>query len=123
MDKLVYEALDRSLRDIMQNDLPLGGKVVVFGGDFRQVLPVVQRGTRAQIVGAALNRSVLWRSMRKMQLTINMRVLQLAGELWFFAFYLVAASPDWIFAVPLQYLIPISCCVAGPLTLCIHTHR
>jgi hypothetical protein len=41
------EMLDRSLRDIMGCPLPFGGKVVVFGGDFRQVLPVVTRGTRA----------------------------------------------------------------------------
>ena len=41
------ETLDRSLQDIMECGLPFGGKVMVFGGDFRQVLPVVTRGTRA----------------------------------------------------------------------------
>jgi hypothetical protein len=35
------ETLDRSLQDIMGCELPFGGKVMVFGGDFRQVLPVV----------------------------------------------------------------------------------
>jgi hypothetical protein len=29
------ETLDRSLQDIMGCELPLGGKVIVFGGDFR----------------------------------------------------------------------------------------
>ncbi|KAI8559074.1 hypothetical protein RHMOL_Rhmol04G0146700 [Rhododendron molle] len=38
------EALDRSLKDIMSNNSLFGGKVIVFGGDFRQVLPVVPRG-------------------------------------------------------------------------------
>jgi ATP-dependent DNA helicase PIF1 len=34
------EALDNSLRDIMgRSHLPFGGKTVVLGGDFRQVLP------------------------------------------------------------------------------------
>ncbi|XP_071684979.1 uncharacterized protein [Lolium perenne] len=33
------ETLDRSLQDIMGCDLPFGGKVVVFGGDFRQPDP------------------------------------------------------------------------------------
>uniref|UniRef100_A0A453BG92 ATP-dependent DNA helicase n=1 Tax=Aegilops tauschii subsp. strangulata TaxID=200361 RepID=A0A453BG92_AEGTS len=42
------ETLDRSLQDIMECSLPFGVKVVVFGGHFRQVLPVVTRGTRAQ---------------------------------------------------------------------------
>ena len=33
------EALDNSMRDIMgRPGLPFGGKTVVFGGDFRQVL-------------------------------------------------------------------------------------
>jgi len=41
------EALDRSLRDIMSCDMAFGGNVMLFGGDFRQVLPVVPRGTRA----------------------------------------------------------------------------
>jgi ATP-dependent DNA helicase PIF1 len=36
------ETLDRSLQDIMRCELPFGGKVMVFHGDFKQVLPVVQ---------------------------------------------------------------------------------
>jgi len=49
------EALDNSLWGIMgQSNLPFGGKTVVLGGDFRQVLPVVRKGSRAQIVGASL---------------------------------------------------------------------
>jgi hypothetical protein len=35
------KTLDRSLMDIMGCEVPFGGKVMVFGGDFRQVLPVV----------------------------------------------------------------------------------
>lgn len=41
------ETLDRSLQDIIESSEPFGGKVMVFGGDFRDVLPVVPRGTRA----------------------------------------------------------------------------
>jgi ATP-dependent DNA helicase PIF1 len=48
------ETLDRSMQDIMGCELPFGGKVMVFGGDFRQVLPIVPRGTRAQIMDATL---------------------------------------------------------------------
>jgi DNA replication protein DnaC len=35
------ETLDRSLQDIMGCELPFGRKMIVFGGDFRQALPVV----------------------------------------------------------------------------------
>ena len=47
--------MDRSLRDIMGCDEPFGGKVVVFGGDFRQILPVVTDGGRVETVLASLN--------------------------------------------------------------------
>jgi hypothetical protein len=41
-------------------ELPFGRKVMVFGGDFRQVLPVVPRGTKAQITYATLFKSYIW---------------------------------------------------------------
>ena len=70
---LCVETLDRSLQDIMECGLPFGGKVMVFGGDFRQVLPVVTRGTRAQVTDATLQRSYLWEKIRKIRLSCNMR--------------------------------------------------
>ena len=35
------ECVKMLLRDLLQNDMPVGGKVLVWGGDFRQVLPVM----------------------------------------------------------------------------------
>ncbi|XP_062232805.1 uncharacterized protein LOC133930126 [Phragmites australis] len=53
------EALDNNMRDIMSRpELSFGGKTVVFGGDFRQVLPVVRKGSRAQIIDALLHRNI-----------------------------------------------------------------
>ncbi|WVZ75282.1 hypothetical protein U9M48_023354 [Paspalum notatum var. saurae] len=60
--------------------LPFGGKNVVFGGDFRQVLPVVPKGTRAQIVAASLRKSYLWESMIHLKLVRNMRA---QSDPWF----------------------------------------
>jgi hypothetical protein len=69
------EAIDQTLHDIMRRpDSPFGGKVVVFGGDFRQCAPVVSRGSRAATVFAALSRSVLWRQVRILILTKNVRL-------------------------------------------------
>ena len=45
MHKHSFECVDRLLRDITGNDTVFGGKVVLFGGDFRQILPVVVAGT------------------------------------------------------------------------------
>ncbi|XP_016498555.1 ATP-dependent DNA helicase PIF1-like [Nicotiana tabacum] len=67
------ETVDRSFRDIMDNDEPFGGKVMVFGGDFRQVLPVVPKSTRAETINASLVKSYLWHKMEKIKLTKNMR--------------------------------------------------
>ncbi|KAH8957187.1 hypothetical protein BDL97_07G078900, partial [Sphagnum fallax] len=75
-----FEAMDRSLRNLMRpmnpeaEQLPFGGKVVVFGGDFRQILPVIPKGGREDIVGACLSRSLLWRYARVYRLNINMRL-------------------------------------------------
>jgi len=74
------ETLDRSLQDIMESTLPFGGKVMVFGGDFRQVLPVVTRGTRGQITDVTLQRSYLWENIRKIRLSRNMRA---QSDPWF----------------------------------------
>ncbi|KAH9547929.1 hypothetical protein CY35_11G060800 [Sphagnum magellanicum] len=69
------EAIDRTLRNIMRRPYsPFGGKVVVFGGDFRQCALVVSRGSREVTVSAALSRLVLWHQVRILTLTKNMRL-------------------------------------------------
>uniref|UniRef100_A0A1J3HC41 ATP-dependent DNA helicase n=1 Tax=Noccaea caerulescens TaxID=107243 RepID=A0A1J3HC41_NOCCA len=40
--------------------LPFGGKTVLLGGDFRQTLPVIPQGTRADTVLASIRQSYLW---------------------------------------------------------------
>ena len=58
-NKHVAECVDRSLRDICSSGIPFGGKVVVFGGDVRQIPPVIKHGSRAEVVSSCLNRSYL----------------------------------------------------------------
>ncbi|KAH9605570.1 hypothetical protein KSS87_016782 [Heliosperma pusillum] len=75
-----FEALNRSPKYVMRvvdernEDEPFGGKVVVFGGDFRQILPVVPKGSRAYIVHASLCSSYLCSSCKVLKLTKNMRL-------------------------------------------------
>ncbi|XP_020271580.1 ATP-dependent DNA helicase PIF1-like [Asparagus officinalis] len=57
----------------MDQDAPFGGKVIVFGGDFRQVLPVVTCATRSQTIRESLVSSYLWRKIEKLKLSKNMR--------------------------------------------------
>lgn len=74
--KHVVEAVDRTLRDITgHTDIRFGGIPVAFGGDFRQILPVVPHGGMEDIVNACLKSSHLWNPKPKMlHLTKNMRV-------------------------------------------------
>lgn len=69
------EAVDRTCRDILDApDRPFGGITVVFGGDFQQILPVVPRGLREDVVSATLLRSNLWNHIIVLRLIQNMRV-------------------------------------------------
>lgn len=52
-----------------------GGKVVVFGGDFRQILPVVPRGSRSDIFHSTINASYISNFVKVLNLTKNMRLL------------------------------------------------
>nr|XP_017237579.1 PREDICTED: uncharacterized protein LOC108210701 [Daucus carota subsp. sativus] len=78
--KYAFEALDRALRDIRGNiseDNRLksfGGITVVLAGDFRQILPVVEKGNRHDIVSACVNRSYLWDQVTFYTLKQNMRL-------------------------------------------------
>lgn len=69
-----FEALHRTLCDIMGNNEPFGGKVCLLGGDFRQILPVVKNGNRASLVQACIKRSFLWRHFQTFNLFMNMRL-------------------------------------------------
>lgn len=76
-----FEALDRTLRDILSETCPLnsiipfGGKPVVLGGDFRQILPVVPKGSRSAIINASVTNSDLWKHVTILTMNINMRLL------------------------------------------------
>ena len=58
MHRNTFDAVDKSFRDIMKQisptleKVPFESKIMVFGGDFRQVAPVIRRASRA-VIGAA----------------------------------------------------------------------
>ncbi|XP_058741690.1 uncharacterized protein LOC131614079 [Vicia villosa] len=76
--KNCFEALDKTLKDLMnQNGLSgriFEGKVVVFGGDFWQILPVVPRASHSDIVHASIFSSYVWDHCKVLTLTRNMRL-------------------------------------------------
>lgn len=80
--RYAFEALDRSLREIMKSidetlfHKPFGGITVLLGGDFRQILPVIPRATRGDIVSACITTSRLWDVCKTFQLNVNMRLIK-----------------------------------------------
>ncbi|OWY92130.1 Helitron helicase [Phytophthora megakarya] len=55
-----FEAVDRVVRDIRKNESkPSSGKVIVFSGDHRQILPVLKDATRAETIAVCFKSSDL----------------------------------------------------------------
>ncbi|KAG5032347.1 hypothetical protein JHK82_015931 [Glycine max] len=69
----IHQALDKTLNDIMRmynsDNAPFGGKVVVFGGNLRKILPIIPRGSRSDIMHATKNASYLWDYCTVLKLT------------------------------------------------------
>ncbi|KAK9666569.1 hypothetical protein RND81_14G194600 [Saponaria officinalis] len=70
------ESLETLLRDLCNPHLPFGGKVVVFGEDFRQILPVVPHKSQKEVVDASLVSSHLWPGLIRFRLVENIRARQ-----------------------------------------------
>ncbi|XP_076065050.1 uncharacterized protein LOC143039083 [Oratosquilla oratoria] len=73
-NKNMLTAVDITLRDIMDNDEFMGGKVFVCAGDFRQILPVIRNGGKEQELAHCIKSSYMWEGLAKMQLTENVRL-------------------------------------------------
>ncbi|TKR58437.1 hypothetical protein L596_029881 [Steinernema carpocapsae] len=74
VSRKVLEAMDRKLREIMRNDVPFGGKIILLGGDFRQVLPVKRFASKGELIDFCLKSCDLWPLFKTHSLLQNMRV-------------------------------------------------
>ena len=57
----VFRYVDRLLKDICMNDAVCGGKIVIFGGDWKQLPPVVEHGTREDQINESIKMDPLFR--------------------------------------------------------------
>ncbi|XP_052189987.1 uncharacterized protein LOC127799809 [Diospyros lotus] len=96
------EAVDRTLRDICDSEKPFGGITIVLSGDFRQILPVIPKRVREQIVNASLRHSVLWKHIHILTLDLNMRLNHESRENANFANFLmeIGTNPQEIVNLP-----------------------
>ena len=72
--KRALEALDGTLKDLRNDSSCFGGAMILLSGDFRQTLPVIPRSTAPDKINACLKASNLWRYVKKLQRSVNMRV-------------------------------------------------
>ncbi|XP_050875277.1 uncharacterized protein LOC127078905 [Lathyrus oleraceus] len=75
INRYCVKALDRSLQDIMNIDAPFGGKIMIMGEDFRQVLPVIEKGSIREMISACIVKSQLWATTKILHLRQNMRLI------------------------------------------------
>ncbi|KAL6576235.1 hypothetical protein OROHE_000016 [Orobanche hederae] len=95
-----FEALNRSVVNVMRmpdgscSSSVFGGLVVVLGGDFRQILPVVPKGSLHDIVHASIRSSQLWDSCE-----IGAVVESEDGAVWRIQGINLGEFAEWIFNV------------------------
>ena len=102
-DRWMLEAIDRTLRDIRKDgkDKLFGGLPVLLSGDWRQCLPVISRGSRADVVYKTLKASEqIWKSPKIHYLKENMRVKNAALDDKEYAEYLMKVGEGDIETFP-----------------------
>jgi len=72
----ILNCLNRSLKRLRNSNKPFGGLLMIFGGDFRQILPVIKHAKRAKIVSQTIvNHTSIWQYIKRFSLKTNMRLL------------------------------------------------
>jgi hypothetical protein len=75
-----FDAVSRLLQDLMESIEPFGGILTVLGGDLRQTLPVIPKGSRDDILDALFFNSDVCRNVKVLKLTENMRAANASTE-------------------------------------------
>ena len=68
-----FEAVDVMIRKVRNCDRPMGGVLFVGAGDFRQIPPVVQYGSKEDILNASVRFSSHWKTFCVLRLTVPVR--------------------------------------------------
>ena len=66
--KKALEIVNNTLQDLCSNKIPFGGKLIILGENFRQILPIVKNSTKHIIVEDTIKFSKLWSLFEAMKL-------------------------------------------------------
>ena len=72
--RYIYECLDHSLHNIKGSKKLFVELTILISGDWKHILPVVTRGSWAQIIDAILKRSYIWEHIQTLELHLNHHV-------------------------------------------------
>jgi hypothetical protein len=111
-------AIDKCLQDITGINNVFGGKVVLLGGDFRQVLPILPRGTPQATIEICIKYSPLWQHFRKHRLSQNIRVAHDHREFATWLLHLGNGTSNQLLEQPISedaIELPHTSCVNGSL--------
>lgn len=71
--RFALDAIEKKLKELMQNNLLFGGKSIIMAGDFRQTLPVKKFAVQSEIIDLTIKRSNLWKYFKTKKLSVNNR--------------------------------------------------
>lgn len=72
--KKALELVDKLIRDICYDENSFfANKLIIFGGDYMQTLPVVKYGTKITVINEIIKCSPVWSNFKVFNLTKNMR--------------------------------------------------
>lgn len=74
--------VDELLQDLCNDKRPFGGKFVIFGRNFRQVLLVLKYASPSKIVNSTLKSTLIWPKCTKLKLTKNIRSSDVEHANW-----------------------------------------
>jgi hypothetical protein len=69
LSKELLNFINDVLKQIEGNNENFGGKILILGGDFKQTLPVIPKGTDLQTISNCIKSSLLWRFFKNIRLT------------------------------------------------------
>lgn len=67
LNKKVLKYLDRFLKEICQNSRTFGGKLVILGGDWKQLAPVVVNGGKTEQIEASIKMDPMFKQFETLR--------------------------------------------------------
>ena len=67
-NKYAFDTVDRLFKDLCRNSKPFGGEEIIVSGNFRQTLPILCHGGRAQVVESSVKSCKIWQQFHCLKL-------------------------------------------------------